>query len=94
MTDSMIPLASTLAALWHFGSWGLAIILAVLWAWELSASRRQAKTERNLQEWSAETHNSNSDRFDQFSTDPELSSKTNADILSRISPHAAQRQGH
>lgn len=94
MADLMIPLTSILATLWHIGVWGLAVILAALWVWELSANRQQAKAERNLQEWSAEEHNSSFDRFENSSADLPLSVKLSSDILSRISPRAAQRHGH
>lgn len=94
MADLIVPVASTLAALWHIGVWGLAIILAALWAWELSASRRQAKAEQNLRDWSADTRALSLDRLEDSSTDLPLSAKMSSDILSRISPRAAQRHGN
>jgi hypothetical protein len=93
MADLMIPVADTLAVLWHIGVWGLAIILAVLWTWELSASRQQAKAERNLQDWSKKAQNLSLDRFEPSSTELALSAEMNSDVLSRISPRAAQRHG-
>lgn len=93
MADLMIPLANTLAALWHIGIWGLAIILAALWTWELSASRHQAKAEKNLQGWSSESQTSSLNRYEQASTDLAVSTKMNTDILSRLSPRPGQRSG-
>jgi hypothetical protein len=94
MADLIIPLTNTLAALWHIGVWGFAIILAVLWTWELSASRQHAKAESGLQDWSKKTQDSSLDRFEQASTELALSSKMSSDILSRISSRAAQRHGN
>jgi hypothetical protein len=94
MADSIIPLGSTLQAIWHIGAWGLAITLAVLWAWELSASRRHAKAERNLREWSSETSSSNLDHYEDATTDLARSAKMNTDILSRLTRPSSQRRGY
>jgi len=93
MPDLMIPLAGTLEVAWHFGGWGLAIVLGALWVWELVASRRSAKAAQNLQDWSSRNHSSNLTRRDTFSPAPEQAAKTNSDILGRITRPAVHRQG-
>jgi hypothetical protein len=92
MADSMIPLISTLQTIWHIGAWGLAIVLAVLWVWELSASWQHAKAEKGLQDWSSQASTSNLSRLDVSCTEMADSAKANSDIVSRISRPAVQRQ--
>lgn len=93
MADSMFPLASTLAALWHIGAWGFSIVLAALWVWELSISRQSAKAEKSLQDWSSQTYSSNLSRLEASYIEIGNSPKASSDILTRISPRASQRGG-
>ena len=92
MPNTMISLVSTLEVVWHIAGWGLAVVLATLWAWELVASRHRAKAMRNAQDWSLGSHTSNPSRPDASSLAPEPAAKTNSDILSRITRPAVHRQ--
>lgn len=85
MADFTIPFVNSVQAIWHVGAWGLTIIVAALWAWELKASRRQAKTETNVQEWSVETYLANSRRYEEASAELPSLAERNSDILRRIS---------
>ena len=94
MADMLSSTTNVLATLWHFGACGFSFILATLLAWELVASRRKAKAEVNLQDWSSGVSASNWDRYEGSSIDLPLSANMSSDILSRISPHTARRHGN
>lgn len=94
MADLLIPVQNTLAIIWRVGVWGVGITLTVLWIWELSASHRQAKAERNLQDWSEESMLSSRNHLDLATAELASPTKLNSDILSRLTPRAAYRRGN